>query len=702
MLLFSRQNRTTSTPGVSSAVAIATGLDIYAPFTFATAANGSVFAASGLSPTLKWNGRTTTFVQAGVPAPTVPCAMNYSGTGTISGAYNAYVRFVDEDGNPSSVSPVSNTIIPNLVATIVYGNVPAAADPRVKRRQILRNTTGQAITYYVDIDTTDLVTANFTSTKTDTDLAAQEPVPLFDAEGNTLANRFDQPRNDKPIIVHYLGRLFASGEVPYDRGHCWTQAGSTDVYGVGTSWNSSLAGRFLYVRGSGTAGEIAAVDAVAQKLTLVDPWDGISDRFSEYAIRQPPGERNILYWSEANLPDAWPATAGVQIGEVGEPITALVSAGSFLYLFQRRVTWRFSYQRDPAKDSGVFEAFRRGCVNQRCWVQHGEQTYCLDEQGVYTFGSDEAVNDLSTPIQDLFWNQSDQEFRIAWEYSRYFHAIHDQPRTTIRWFVTLGHAAFPSHAICYHYINRQWWIENYPWPLGASAQAVLDRPVVALAGPSSRVYSFSGTLDGIKPTGNALRGKATSASYLTLTDAASTWAANLTSATVAIVAGRGKGQLRRISSSSGQTLTVDIPWTTLPDATSEYQIGGVQVRWKSRRLRWAVTEKQTPRRLEALFQPTPTQASVDVRIFPNFSKLPTTWGPSFPRTGSSEAGLSWTKDQPDLTVHLEYDQGFVQARMDDSRDQFIGRGDTFQLEMSGFSSQDTWRIFSLMLDGAPA
>lgn len=701
-LLFSRKKRSATTPQ-APAVAIATGLDLYAPFTYATVSNGSVFAASGLSPMVKWNGQTPTFLQAGVPSPATPCALNYSGTGTITGAYSAYVRFVDTDGNPSSVSPISNTVIPTNAANIVYGNVPAATDPRVARRQILRNTTGQGITYYVDIDTTDLTGSNFTSPRTDTDLAAQEPVPLFDAEGNTLANRFDQPRNDKPIIVHYLGRLFAAGEVPYSLGHCWVQAGSTNVYGVATNWNSSMVGRFIYVRGSATAGEIAAVDTANQVLTLVDPWDGLTDKFSEYAIRQAPGERNLLYWSEANLPDAWPATAGVQIGDVGEPITALASAGSFLYVFQRRVAWRFSYQRDPARDAGVFEAFRRGLVNQRCWVQHGEQTYCLDEQGVYVFGSNEAVTDLSTPIQDLFWGPGNGSLRVAWEYSQYFHATHDQPKTTIRWFVALGHAKYPSHAICYHYVHQHWWIEEYPWPLGASTQAIVDRPMVAAAGPAARVYAFDGTLDGVSDTSGKLRGAVTTSTYLTISDSLTTFpATGLIGGTVAIVAGRGKGQLRRISAVSGATITVDLPWTIKPDTTSVYQLGAVRARWKSRRFRWTVTEKSTLRRMEVLFQPTTSDATLDVRLFPNFSPTPIAWGPSFPRHATDEAGLSWIKGEPDLSVHLAYEHGFVQARLDDSRDQFIARGDNFQLEMSGFSSRDVWRIFSLMLDGTPA
>jgi hypothetical protein len=69
-------------------------------------------------------------------------------------------------------------------------------------------------------------------------------------------------------------------------------------------------------------------------------------------------------------------------------------------------------------------------------------------------------------------------------------------------------------------------------------------------------------------------GTATSATGTTLVNSAKTWTTNQwTNYQVRIVSGTGAGQIRTISSNTGNTLTVPT-WTTTPDATSEYQITG--------------------------------------------------------------------------------------------------------------------------------
>ena len=50
------------------------------------------------------------------------------------------------------------------ISAITYTNIPVPTDPKVVRRQILRNTDGEASVYYVDIDTTNLTSTTFTST----------------------------------------------------------------------------------------------------------------------------------------------------------------------------------------------------------------------------------------------------------------------------------------------------------------------------------------------------------------------------------------------------------------------------------------------------------------------------------------------------------------------------------------------------------
>src|SRR5207244_493237 len=147
-------------------------------------------------------------------------------------------RFLDVDGNPSNLSPVSdalqagtvthhdaptdaqgNPIIAPVQPTLPPGifvqsastgfspgqpelgyfefkgaksltisnlDGPTEAPGHVTRRQILRNTSGQTLVFYVEVDTTDLAATSFTLTKVDGDLAAGEAVPLYDTQGNSL------------------------------------------------------------------------------------------------------------------------------------------------------------------------------------------------------------------------------------------------------------------------------------------------------------------------------------------------------------------------------------------------------------------------------------------------------------------------------------------------------------------------------------
>lgn len=70
-------------------------------------------------------------------------------------------------------------------------------------------------------------------------------------------------------------------------------------------------------------------------------------------------------------------------------------------------------------------------------------------------------------------------------------------------------------------------------------------------------------------------GTATGGGASTLTNSAKTWTSNQWSnAQVRILSGTGAGQIRTISSNTGDTLTVSAPWTTPPDASSVYVIEG--------------------------------------------------------------------------------------------------------------------------------
>jgi len=70
-------------------------------------------------------------------------------------------------------------------------------------------------------------------------------------------------------------------------------------------------------------------------------------------------------------------------------------------------------------------------------------------------------------------------------------------------------------------------------------------------------------------------GSVSSATSNTLTDNTKDWGTDIWVDTyVEITDGTGKGQIRKISSNSSDTLTVSSNWTTTPDSTSKYRIFG--------------------------------------------------------------------------------------------------------------------------------
>ena len=73
-------------------------------------------------------------------------------------------------------------------------------------------------------------------------------------------------------------------------------------------------------------------------------------------------------------------------------------------------------------------------------------------------------------------------------------------------------------------------------------------------------------------------GMVTSATSTTLTDTSKNWPTDQwKDYVVEITSGKGAGQIRKIVSNTSDTLTVDPPWTTIPDNTSRYAIRFVGV-----------------------------------------------------------------------------------------------------------------------------
>lgn len=736
--------------------------------------DGILLVSNGIDAVLRWDGLTDQAEVAGIAAPTTATSLSSSGVGSIVGTYSAYVRFVDVNGQFSSLSPVSSehdavgatgtitaasaatpivitstahglttgTIVKiadvlgntsangvwtitvvsantfslngssggstyttggtwsSGVLTITFSSVPTTTNPRVVRRQILRNTDGQTQTYYVDVDTFDMNSATFSSTKNDDTLSTQTSFAVLDSNGVSHSGDYNPPPDWKAVLAFHLDRVFAAVDVEYVEGSVSVTDGDTVVTGIGTEWPSTFAGRSLYVVGARQVMSISSVNVSAQTLTLTEPYRGTTDAYSAYAIRPPVSERRLIYFSLAGEPEAWPATNAMTLQEDGDQITGLMVKGSFLYILERRHIYRFTFQDNPADDGFIFLASDRGCVNQRCWVQVDDVAYMLDEQGCHAFASGQETDQISIPIQPLFDPGSASPYKINWRASRFFHAVNYRAQETVRWFVAMSGSYLPRHALCYHYRYKRWWIEEFAVPVGSSCPGDANNTWrIFLGSAARRIFAYGvDYLDGPDASAGTVRGTVTSASLTTLADTSATFASSgLVGSPIVIVSGAGKGQRRMIASVSGTTIRITHPWLEKPDTTSTYQIGGVIWDWKSGWFRFVRDDERNARRVELTFEPLVNAASLDMRLYVDSSGSPIVWAAD--STSTHGDGVAVIAGEPDLTVDLTKDIGFAQKRYDGHKQIYFDGKRYMSLQMTGVSNKDRVTIFSATLDG---
>jgi hypothetical protein len=677
------------------------------PDSYAESADGVVLIANGIDPVLRWDGFQAFAEPAGVPAPdpdTIP-VLAATGSGSITGTYSCYVRWLDARGQPGNLSAVSVAVAVTAAGGFAYSNLPTAPGPEVVTRQILRNTAGQAATFYVDVEDTLVYDATATGTKTDGQLATSEAVVLIDPEsGLPVAYRFGVPPDTKPFVATHLQRTWFWGTQPYAEGSAKVALGSATVTGIGTEWRENWTGRFLYVVGATRSYEIDSVDPDAQTLTLVEAYADATDPFAEYAIRPSPAEESLLYFSEPGSPEAVPFYNALSTPEDGDTPAGMLQFGSFLWLFKGQRTYRLTGQSDPLQDAFIFHALGRGVANHRCFAVVEEQLYALDERGVYRTGGGDQAENISAPIQNLFRPNSGG---INWQASRYFHCVVDHPNEAVRWYVTFAGEYLPRHCLALHYPTGKWWVDDMPVSVGASCVARVGRPTgawggdaeaVLLGSTAGRVLVAGGPLDGPPAAGATNRGTVTAAGSDTLTDGGAAFDPLMVNVPVCIVSGRGKGQRRLVVAATATTLTVDEPWAVVPEAgQSEYQLGGIPFRFLSGRYRWAPDERNKGRAIEIQYHPTSAPQTFDLRMYADFAAVPRQIGRAV--DDGQRFGVRAEKDAEGYTKLLSHDHGFYRQTFSGMREGSVESGRAFAIELVGVSGPEQTRFGEAILEG---
>lgn len=664
------------------------------PVCMRTASQNRMLFADGIDKWQRWNGQESSLDTAGVAAPASTMTMAASITdGTPSGVYYAYVRFIDQDGNPSNlIGPIGPLTLVNK--RIVYSQVPTPTETKVRSRQILRTLSGNSAVAYVDVDTTDLATTTFTSNVSDDDLSLRVGVTLLDSEFLSPVTKYTVPPANKAVMCQHLSRMFAAVERDFSEGHCEATLNSTTIRIVGGVVSDQFEDREIYIVGAPKAYTISSVSTTANTVTISEQYAGETNLFAEYAIKSAPANRRLLAYSLAGAPEAWPPTNALTIQETGDEITGLISEQSFLFILETARIHKLSFVNNPATDGRIYEILGRGCINNRCWVVVENMIYMLDYEGIHAWNGGDTSEPISTPIQDMF-RPGGGGFTVNWKHSKWFHASCYPSEGVIRWFVSLSGDWLPRHAIAYSYRFQAWWIEEYPILIGSSVTADIGLPRVIGGSDKGRFLGmFVGCLDGTAP-GGTIRGQVDSAGVYSITDHTATFPeSGVVNYQCSIVAGRGKGQRRTVQAVSGTTLTMKTPWTIKPDVTSIYQLGGVRFQWRSGDMEFVDSEEANPRKFGIGFKPMAQSCIGDLELRYNHAD-----DAEVMEMTDVRDGYHTFEGQSQIELDLARTEAYAQYQFDGGRESNTPGKRFVTFDLSGTSTRDKLRILQADING---
>jgi hypothetical protein len=672
------------------------------PDTHAQTGDGLLLIANGIDAMLRWDGFTGTAEPAGLIAPTTGVTAGGSGVGSLTGTYIAYVSYIRADGFESALSPVSGTFLLASNAQVDYSAIPVSPDSRVVARRIYRNTDGQLLTVYRDVQIDNNFATTATSTTADLLLAQDTAFALFDNQGISQTANNSPPLDVYAYVQFHLGFVFAAGSVDYAEGSVEAVAGSNIVTGRGTEWRSNWAGRQIYIDGADGVYDIDSVDETNQTITLTANYGGSTNLFAGYTVRPLSGYRNTLAFTLANVFEAWPPQNGLPIPEEDDELTGLMSLYGFLYILKRRSIYRFTSQSNPAKDGFIFASTKRGCINNRCWVVVDDKAYILDDRGVHMFTGGQQAEDVSNQIQDIFRDNS--ETPINWAASRYFHAAHSPGEQCIRFFVALRGDYLSHHALCYSYALQHWWTDEIFRPIGASVLGQANRRAhgwgsggegTFYGSDANEIFFLSNGSPDVVGSSTCVPGTVISGGLNTVLVTGSVTADMLGAPIVYRSKDDQVLQTRKVVAISGQSLTVHPPWLKVPEEGGITAVGGFAYQYRTQQMRWANTEKNDERSVEIFFGRRPGSL-LDVAIDNDFSGYSKSGVTVISRDNfgvGSETGRSSQR------IDMSKREAFGIIRLDGFRETLTDGRRVMRLQLTGVGGNGAEEIDQIVIKG---
>ena len=452
------------------------------------------------------------------------------------------------------------------------------------------------------------------------------------------------------------------------------------------------------------------VEAVASATSLTLSAAAVNtDTGLEYAIDPAPHERNLVLYSEPDEEESVLPQHTVAIQDNtgdSDEITSLSGHGASMLVGKERHLYSLTFFRQPNIDAKATPIERRGVLNNRCQTVLEQGVYLWDQMGFYRVSPDGGVEPIGLPLGDLFRPSSSE--RIHWANQKWFFVVADPVLELVKFYYQLvGDAgARPKRWAEYHTRTESWWTCSASEAQGAGCVAPHDdgRLRLFLGGQEDAILlADEGTTDGVAAE---VRGTATSATSTTLTDSTASFTDSVIGAPVAIVAGTGKGQVRRITARTGTQLTV-AAWDTTPDATSEYLIGAIGWQMQTGKFDLGAIsegdETYTKRSLRLRYRPTAGNVTLDTRRQFNEDSTPRTHtqdqqvGNGFAaQGGTADAVLALGVNRSSQAPQTGFAEWTFGGYGDDKS---LGADRSVAIELRGFQGDDAIRIYDLALDG---
>lgn len=297
------------------------------------------------------------------------------------------------------------------------------------------------------------------------------------------------------------------------------------------------------------------------------------------------GDGSRLRWSAAADCDSWPAGHFIDIDpDRGEGITALlpfpvgrqeymvVAKDRSLYLIYP-TTLAYTWRRVPGE---------RGAAGPFCLAMvDGARVYGFDGSGVWEYvpGAD-APREVGAALRSLIPGDSRQGLHALNTDRLYFASLAWNPLSRyLRLCVASAGSSYNDLAFRYYPDTEggEWW----PDSRGGEAQVYDWTAFEFMVGDRHGFPRVFDRTDRMGATSGTLSGTATSGHDDWIADGGASFRMDgegLKGAMIALVKGRGEGQVREIDRNSATHIWPTAGFTTDPDATTEYVIGGKHAR----------------------------------------------------------------------------------------------------------------------------